>query len=122
MVLSLDHGLEILRGRVFLGAEFDVGRVRGQGVARGVRGRTDRLELLLRSDLHVDLELPQGMLLKQVALQRVLVAVAVAAERQHLRVGDCNPLFGIAGDGEDAGLDVRVLPFRMNLKFQHLVI
>ncbi len=87
--------------------------MRGQGVARGVRRRADRLQRLLRIDLHVDLKLPQGMLLEQVALQGVLIAVAVAAQRQHLRVGDRDPLFGIGGDGEDAGLeDVAARPFQ----------
>ena len=58
--LHLDHRLEILRRRVFLGAELDVGRMRGQGVAGRVRRRTDRLQRLRRIDLHVDLKLPQA--------------------------------------------------------------
>ena len=57
-------------------------------------------------------KLAQRMLLEQLALQCVAVAVAVALERQHLRVADLDPLFAVGGDRKDAGLeDVAARPF-----------
>ena len=53
------------------------------------------------------------MLLEHLALQGVAVAIAVALERQHLRVGDLDALLGVRGDRKDAGLeDVAARPFQ----------
>ena len=90
-----------------------LGRVRGLlDRGPGASATSTLLQRQRRVDRHVDRQLAQRVLLQQLALQGVAVAVAVALERQHLRVGDLDPLLGVRRDREDAGLeDVAAGPF-----------
>ena len=109
---DFDDRLEIAGRRVLLRGEFDVARVLGLSQSRVVRRRCDALEARGGVDLHVDLQIAERVLFQQLALEGVAVAVAVALQRQHLRVGDFDALLRTGRDRVDARFeDVAAGPF-----------
>ena len=109
----LDNDLEVASRYVILRRETDSSRLPRQLIASRVRRRLDALQRHGGRDRHVDIELPQRMLFEQVALQRVAVAISLAAQRQHLRVSDLHPLFGMRFDRKDTSLEeIAASPFQ----------